>query len=288
MRQVVLLLTIAMPFWMITSCGEPAADAERHADFEAALDSGKGELKALYVTSEGFAYRDAGDSLTGFTVELLRGLRDFVRSEYEMDLKITFKEVEDWSEFYRMIKEGEDGKIGLGNVTITEERREELAFSPPYMNNIASLISHASRPELHDFSEIPKLFYGMGALAFEGTLHEQRLRNIIDDYFPESWIEMAHSNDEIIDSVAAGDRWFAYIDLYNYQRAANRGLPLQRHPVADETGEQFGYIMPLNSTWETPVRAYFEQDEGLTNSAFYKDLMREHLGRELADVLLGS
>jgi len=52
---------------------------------------------------------------------------------------------------------GGDGLIGFGNVTITEELKNELAFSPPYMNNIASLITLRDVPELKNFEELATL-----------------------------------------------------------------------------------------------------------------------------------
>lgn len=245
------------------------------------------EIKALYVPSQGFA-ESTPDGPTGFTVELIRDFHQFAEAKYERSIDLIFVEETDWRTFYNRIKDGQGNKIGMGNVTITEERKTELNFSPPYMNNVAALISHADAPALESLEDLAQIFEGRKALAFEGTLHEQRLRQLVENYMPEAEIEMAHTNDEIMERVAAADEYFAFIDLYNFQRGIMRGLAMQHHPVADESEEQFGYILTLESKWIDDINEWFYAAGGLINSDRYKSLMKKHLGEELAEILLNS
>ncbi len=256
--------------------------------WELVSERGYGTLRAMYVPAEGFAYRDEDGRLTGVTVDLLRDFAVFVSDRYDVSLSIEFEEEENWRKFYRMVVDAGDGVIGMGNVTIAEERREELVFSPPYMTNIASLITHADATPLEALNELGTVFAGRTALAFEGTLHEERLHTLTGRYYPGASFQMAGSNDEIIELVSSEDRYFAYIDLYNYWRAADRGLPLQRHEAADEAAERFAYIMPLHTTWETVITEYFEYDAGLTHSDRYRQVMEKHLGVRLARILLDA
>ncbi len=245
-------------------------------------------ITALYVPSQGFAESADDGEPTGFTVELIRDFHQFVEAKHERSIDLIFEEETDWRTFYNRIKDGEGNKIGMGNVTITEERKTELNFSPPYMNNVAALISHADALALESLEDLSQVFEGRKALAFEGTLHEQRLRQLVQNYIPEADIEMAHTNDEIMERVAAADEYFAFIDLYNFQRGMMRGLDMQHHPVADESEEQFGYILPLESKWIDDINEWFHSDGGLINSDRYKSLMKKHLGEELAEILLNS
>jgi len=249
-------------------------------------EEGHGVLNALYVPAEGFAYAGDNGEPTGFTVALLVDFTRYLAEEYIIMLELNFIEVEDWGNFYYQIAEGKDGMIGMGNVTITEQRREELTFSPPYMTNIASLISHSEASELTCFEEMSSTFEGRDALAFEGTLHEDRLRSLVEQYHPDAEIHFANSNDEIIDRVSESDSYFAYIDIYNYWRAVDRGAELKRHEAADEAAEQFGYIMPPNSTWEPIFTEYFEQDGGLLKTERYRQIMSQHLGERLTELLI--
>lgn len=267
-------------------CGNERSSAGKGDPWNETLKKGHGTLTALYVPAEGFAYRDEQGRLTGVTVELIRDLADFVNEKYDVTLKINFEKEKDWSVFYRRIVNGGDGLIGFGNVTITEERKHELVFSPPYMNNIASLITHRDVPELNSFEEMAQEFEGMKALAFEGTLHEKRLRKLVKNHHPAARVEFATSNDEIVERVSAETTYFAYIDLYNYVRASKRGAPVRRHSIGDDSAEQFGYVMPLGTTWDEVIEEYFSHNDGLIESERYRQIMETHLGADLATLLI--
>lgn len=278
-------LTLSMLIWSCGEIEEPELAGDSWEDVE---ETGHGSITALYVPADGFAYKDNQGRLTGVTVEIIQDFAKYLADEHDVVLQLNFVEEEDWSTFYDKIADGNDGLIGFGNVTITEERREELTFSPPYMTNIASLITHESAGELTDFNDMAETFSGLDALAFEGTLHEERLRELIDQHHPDAGMEMAHSNDEIIDKLSAGNDYFAYLDLYNFWRAEEEGAPLKRHEIGDEAEEQFGYIMPPETTWEDIITEYFEHDGGLIHSQRYREIMEMHLGERLAGLLIDA
>lgn len=252
------------------------------------LEHRHGTLLAIYVPAEGFAWRDENGHVRGVTPDILREFAVFLSDAYEMELNINFVSETDWLRFYRRVIEAGDGVIGMGNVTITEARRAELQFSPPYLTNIATLITHRDAPELASISEISSAFAGRSALAFRGTLHQQRLQNLINEHFDEAGMEFATTNDEIIGRVSASDKYFAYIDIYNYHRAAMRGAALKRHPFADESAELFGYIMPLESTWGGVIEEFFARDGGFVNSDRYREILETWLGEDLAGILIGA
>ena len=276
---------------LLISCSEPDKSKENSSKqntWHEVKEAGHGYVRALFVQAEGFAHFDHQGHLTGVTVELLRDFAQYLDKQYNITLHLHFEEEKDWRAFYQHVVHADDGVIGFGNVTITEARKQELAFSPAYMTNIASLITHAKAPTLDKLENLAEVFAGRQALAFAGTLHEERLRGLLQRYYPEAVIQLAYSNDEMIEKIGAQDNYFAYIDLYNYWRAIDRGVQLQRHEVADEAAEQFGYIMPLGSSWEPIIREYFEHGPGLTSTARYRAIMEEHLGTELASVLMQS
>jgi ABC-type amino acid transport substrate-binding protein len=277
-----LLPTLAL---ILQACTGIAAD---HGPTRSAAEvSGSAELRVLFVASTGWAYHDDDGRLTGVTVELMRRFVDHVAKERGVTLALDFVEEKDWSRFYARVRDASGGVFGLGNVTITEARREELAFSPPYVTNVAVLISHHDTPELNRPAEIARVFAGQRALAFAGTLHEARLRELAEKHWPDMPMDFTRSNDEILDAAAAGTH-FGYIDAYNYYRARAQGGPLKRHSTFDDPGEQFGIIMPLDNDWQAWLAEFFEADGGLIESRWYRRMMAEHLGREVAAVLLGD
>lgn len=278
--------SITLSLIILTACSERPDDTVLNHTWEDVQQLGGGTITLFYVASEGFSYTDESGRLTGVTIELMRDFADFVNMEYDLNLTIHYEPIEQFRVFYDTVRDASGGVFGVANVTITEERKDELAFSPPYMTNIATLITHSDTGEIRSFNDIPDRFRGLAALAFEGTLHQDRLESIIENYLPEAEMEFAHSNNEIIERTSEENRYFAYVDIYNYWRASQAGAPLQRHAAGDEASEQFGVIMPLDSDWHTLMDRFFEADGGYVQSGRFKNLMETHLGSELAALLL--
>jgi len=264
----------------------PAASVEPPTLAEA-RDAGQADLAFFFVPSSGFAYRDDEGHLTGVTVELLRGFAAWVARTEGLNVEVTWIEEPLWADFYGYVRDSWGGAFGIGNVTITEARGEELDFSPPYMQNIAVLVTHEDVPELGSMEEIAQAFAGMTALRYPGTLHETRLLEIRDTRFPTMTSREIASNDELVAGLAAGPSTFGYIDIYNYWRAREAGQPLRRHPVGDDAAETFGVILPNDSDWTPRMAAYMEEIGGAEGPTLAR-LLREHLGDELADLLSGG
>ena len=264
----------------------PLAATSDRGDLYQELQPGqRAQLTVLYVPAEGFAYTNLQGELTGVSVEIIRDFANWLQQQHNLRLQLNFIAETDWQRFYQRIVQAQGGVFGLGNVTITEPRKQELAFSPPYLHNIAALISHQDIPALPAWPAFSEHFAALQPLAFSGTLHEQRINRLRDQYQPNALVHRVSSNPELLTKVASG-QYYAYVDAYNYWRAREAGLPLRDHPIAAETGETFGFIMPHNNDWASLLEAFFSADGGYLNSARYRQLLTEQLGPELAQLLL--
>jgi ABC-type amino acid transport substrate-binding protein len=262
-----------------------SAPPDRGDRWTETLATGTSTVTVLYVPADGWAYASEDGRLTGVTVEIMRHFTEYLRDRHAVEVSLRFVEEPHWTTFYQRVRGGTGGVFGLGNVTITEARRAELQFSPAYLTNVATLITHAVVPELRRLEDLPSTFAGLTALAFAGTLHEERLRRFEREYFPGLAIDLAGSNRAILDGVEGGG-YFAYVDVYNYYAARQAGAPLRHHPVADDPAEEFGVIMPLDSDWTPVIADFFEHDGGFRRTSAYRDLLVEHLGEEVAATLL--
>lgn len=249
--------------------------------------SGKGTIRVLYVPAEGFAYEDDMGNLTGVTVEIVRDMARWIGQQYDVQLDVAFVAENDWRKFYNRIRNGYGGVFGIGNVTITEQRRHELHFSPPYLTNVAVLISPNGKSELQQLSDIGEIFRNLRPLAFEGTLHQDRLAYLRSHYHRSAEIVYAHSNEEIIERVAQGG-FYGYVDGYNFWRALERNVSIMRHPVGDDPAEEFGIIFPHESDWSGVVDEFFYANGGYMQTDRYRDLLNTHLGEAVAATLLGE
>jgi ABC-type amino acid transport substrate-binding protein len=256
--------------------------------FAEARETGRAGLVFWHVPSSGFAYRDEAGELTGVTVELLRDFAGFVAEHYGIEVKVAWLEEPRWADFYGYVRDSEGGVFGIGNVTITDARRQELDFSPPYLTNIAVLVTHERVPTLASMEQIGQAFAGLTALPYPGTLHETRLEAIRQRHLPRMPTRPVDSNDELVELLASGAGYFGYIDVYNYWRARAAGQPLRRHAVGDDASETFGVILPHGSDWTPVIEAFFRTDGGYVEGARFRGHLRRHLGDELASLLSGD
>ena len=238
-----------------------------------------GTIALAYVDTYEFAYKDPSGKLSGICVDIMN---DFVKYVNETKgVKLTTKIVGEGSNFkdmYGRVKGSIGGVFGMGNITITEERKREVKFSPPFITNIAFLISQTSVPTLDKIENISTGFNKLTGYASKGTLNEKRLQELKKKYFPEMKLMTTATSQETYEKVISDAGVFAYLDLAFYLQSVQQRKPLKRHPVGDVTGEQFGFIMPLNSDWYPLLEEFFKAKGGYTNSDSYKEILKRNLG----------
>lgn len=277
MRILVLLFLVTL----LSACSNGGPDSWQKAE-----GSGSAEIVVYYVPAAGFAMStDEDDGYPrGVTAGLMREFAEWTAREKGVDVQLQFVREDDWSTFYATVRDSRSGTFGIGNVTITDERANEIGFSPPYMPNTAVLVTSLNHPELASWEDLSTTFAGLNALAFPGTLHETRLRTIVERHHSEASIEYGSSNSEILDRAEQGG-YFAYLDGYNVWRAQEEGAMVRHHPIGDQDGEHFGVIMPLGSDWE-PIMAGFMKT--FYGSQAHVDLFEHHLGPRVGALVLST
>lgn len=239
----------------------------------------KGTVSFAYVETPSFAYQDANGKLTGICVDIMT---DFVKWTTEnKGVKLESKFVGEGKNFkamYDKTKASIGGVFGLGNITITEERKKEVKFSPPFITNFAILVTQNSVPTLTKFEDMPTAFAKLTAYTAKGTLNEKRILELKQKYFPAMKIAYTSTSQETLEKVFADPNGFAYLDLAFYLEAVQLKKSVKRHPIADKAAEQFGFVMPLNSDWYPVMDEFFKANGGYVNSPQYRSILLKHLG----------
>jgi hypothetical protein len=238
-----------------------------------------GTISLCYVETPSFVYKDKTGNLTGICVDIINDFINWVNKNKGVILTSRF--VGDGSSFrgmYDKAKTSSGGVFGIGNVTITDERRREVKFSPPIITNFAILITQPSVPTLTSLEDIGKVFANMTAYTAKGTLNEKRIMDIKQKYFPSMKVVTTTTSQETLEKVFIDPEGFAYLDLAFYIEAVQLKKPVKRHAVGDKAAEQFGIVMPMNSDWGPVMEEFFKANSGYTNSTEYKRILIKHLG----------
>lgn len=239
---------------------------------------GQGEISLTYVETFGFAYKENG-KLTGVCIDIVDDFVKFVNEK--KNVKLTSKLVGDGESFkgmYDKVKSSNGGVFGLGNVTITDERKKEVKFSPPFISNVAFLVSQTNVGTLAKMEDLPTTFAGLTAYTAKGTLNEKRINELKKKYFSALNITLTSSSKETFEKLLADPKGFAYLDLTFYLEATQQRKPLKRHAVGDVSSEKFGFVLPMKSDWYPVLDEFFKADGGYTNTDRYKSILKKHLG----------
>jgi ABC-type amino acid transport substrate-binding protein len=238
-----------------------------------------GTLSLAYVETPSFVYKDKKGNLTGICVDIMNDFVKWVNNN--KGVKLTSRYVGDGSSFngmYEKTKNSTGGVIGMGNVTITEERKKEIKFSQPYITNFAFLVTQPGVPTLAKLEDLPKTFNNFTAYTAKRTLNEKRINDLKSKYYPSLKVTLLTTSQEVLEKIFAEPTAFSYLDLAFYIEAVQMKKPIKRHPVGDKASEQFGFIMPLNSDWGPVLDEFFKANGGYQNSKEYKSILIKHLG----------
>lgn len=238
-----------------------------------------GDIFFSYVETPGFVYKDKSGNLTGICVDIMKDFVTWVKTNRGVDLRYRF--VGDGAAFQKMYaqtKSSSGGVFGLGNITITEDRKKEVKFSPPFITNFAILVTQPHVPTLQKMEDLASVFAGMTAYAARGTVNEKRTLELKQKYFPNMQIVTTTTSQETLEKVFADPKGFAYLDLAFYIEAVQLKKNIKRHAVADKAAERFGIIMPSSSDWSPMVEEFFNANGGYTSLPAYKNILLKHLG----------
>jgi ABC-type amino acid transport substrate-binding protein len=267
-------LVLALLFCCGAVCGQ-----SYNGDPWSSVKMSGGSISIAYVETPSFVYKDTEGKLTGICVDMMN---DFVKwVNKEKNVKVTSKFVGDGSSFkgmYEKVKSGKGGVFGIGNITITDERKKEVKFSPPFITNSAILITQSTVPTLNKLDELPSILVDFTAYTAKGTLNEKRIVDLKQKYHPGLKIAYTTTSQEALEKIFSDPKGVAYLDMAFYLEAVQLKKNVKRHPAGDKTAEQFGIAMPLGSDWPIVFEEFVKADGGYFNSKAYRASLVKHLG----------
>ncbi|MBI3483420.1 MAG: transporter substrate-binding domain-containing protein, partial [Bacteroidetes bacterium] len=217
-------------------------------------------------------------SIQGLAVEVMKKFADYVQQTEGIKVVYEFKgkDPADFKGFLEEVKASKGGVFGLGNITITEARKKEYQFSPSFIKNISLLCTHKDVPTLESLDKAATAFANFKGIAVAGSTNEKAVMNLKAKYIPTAVIQRVESNQEAVDAIVKDKQAFTNTDFTFYLNAQRLGFPIKRHPVGDESSEEFGIIMPKSNDW-APLMNKFLTAEFL-KSDDYKKMLYANIG----------
>ncbi len=260
-----------------------SAQALKGDSYAVAKKNGSANLTVTFYETAGLIYKSSAGQAEGVCVDLINNFAEYVEKKEGVKINFQFKgNGENFTSFYNSVKAGSDGVLGLGNVTITDARKKEINFSPPFMTNIAVLVTHSNVPTISKLESIEQVLAGKTAYVPKGTTHEKRMLDLKAKHYKDMKVVSTSSSMEALEKMLADPNGFCYQDMALYLEAFKRNKTIKRHPVADSAGEQFGVIMPAGSDWAPLMNEFMKTYRA---DPKYKQSIIKHLGLHAAKML---
>lgn len=245
-----------------------------------------GTITVLWDEIEPFIYRNPEGKLVGVEYELMEGFRDFMMLQYGIRLQINWVDMKGFERIYPQIRQSTaSGLFALSYYSITEERKKEVKFSPPYMPDLNILVTNNSVPAFESGQQFVNRLPQMRGYTLGKTTMEQDLLALREKYFPGLSVKYNPVNDYgVLKDIAADPGAFGYVPVSIYVVALQRGIKVKRQRLFDVKRDGFAAIYPKTSDWDEPIHDYFTS---LQARVLIAGLIGKYLGEEVAAIILG-
>jgi ABC-type amino acid transport substrate-binding protein len=252
--------------------------------YKKAQETKRASVVLTYPNAPGFSAKNANGQVEGLCVDIMNGFAQYVKQKKGIELSFRYEhgDANNFSSFIQHVQVSEGGVFGLGNVTITQARKEHYTFSPAFINNISILMSNIEMHTLRTISDIQTGFAQKTCYMVEHTTNEARILEIRDRYSPNMKIVPVSSDLEALEAVKKDPNGYTILDFTYYLEARKNGAPIKRHPAGDASAEEFGLIMPQSNDWAPLLKEYMKE---LLPSQEYRNLIVKHIGYNALQML---
>ena len=244
-----------------------------------------GIITITYFETPGVVYKNASNKLDGICIDILREFVNYIKVKKGVTLKVNLqKKTDDFSLFLNNIKTGKGGIFGLAPLSITQERKNIMTFTPAYMSNLSVLISHSSVQDLPSMVDISTAFKGLKAYSLKNSTVDTEIQEIKKKYYPDMQIVYVSSAADLINRTLEDPKSFTKTDFLYYAAASRERRPIKKHDEGSVKAEPFGIVMPKGCDWEDVWTVFLEEFK--LKPAYEKSLVK-HLGYNATKMIIG-
>jgi len=224
---------------------------------------------------------DNGD-LRGVEIDIVNEYALWLKTKKNMSLPLKYIMFNDFDKFYTTTKSASKSTIGLGSVTINNDRAKEVDFTPAYLKNVSFCITNGNAPEIKSKTsdEIVKVLGNMTALTLTNTTLNKYVNDIKKVYIKDLKITSKPSEIKILDEIARNVLYFGYVDAVGFwfYLKNNPQKFLKSQKILSQSNEELAFIVPKGSVHKALFIEFFNGPSGFKKSKAYRDILEKHLG----------
>jgi membrane-bound lytic murein transglycosylase MltF len=244
--------------------------------------AGAGNLAVVYYEQPGLI-QEVNGKIAGLCVDILDDFAAYLQTKYNKKVTVQYVGREAAFTDFLLAAQNNNNVLGVTNVTITEERKKILKFTPAFIANPVVLITHKDAPNLTDLSQIKVVFAGYSTEIISGSTHVKHMNKVKKDYWPELTIAYGSSGQDIIKKITANPKLFTILDFTEFVNANRKKMPVKRQNVEFGAPEELAFVMSKQSDWDDVWKEFLTED--YRKSAKYRKNIADNLGSAFLSIL---
>ncbi len=225
---------------------------------------------------------DSKDIIDGIEHDLAFAFVEFINERYDVALEIEWIKTDSFQEVMDLVRTGSGGVFGASSISITPERQTYLNFTPPYLADVAVLVSNSRVPIARTPEEFKRVFQGLTAVSIPNTTLYEAISDLESRQDLKFNMLQVQNSGQIIEYIANTENSFGYIDLPNFLVAIDDNSNIRRqffHPIKLKG---LGMIFPKDSDWEEPVNDYFNSSQFQLDK---NEIIIKYLGEDVSGII---
>jgi hypothetical protein len=210
---------------------------------------GSGKLAVVYYPQKGMIIEEGG-KMKGLCVDLLNDFVQYVEAKHGKKITIDYQgEEKVFAEFLRLT-ETTPTLLGVSSVTVTEERKKIMKFTPIFLLNQIILVTHKNAPSIDNIKNIGSALKGYSAKVMGGSVFLTYVEQIKKENMPSLGISTGANSDDILNEIGTNPKLFTLIDLTQFIDASRRKLPIKMQNVKIGPTQERAFCMSKKSDWD--------------------------------------
>ena len=211
--------------------------------------TGSGTLGVVYYPQPGLIYEEGG-KIKGVCSEILNDFVAFVQTKYGKKITVQYLGAENvYSDFLKVVQTTPD-ILGVTNVTVTDERKKLFKFTPAFLSNEETLITHKDAPSIESMQKIGTALNGYTAKMVVSSVHIKYIEQIKKNYMPSLEYSTGPSGSEILKEISTNPKLFTILDFTEYVDATRNKLPIKRQNVKVGELQELAFAMAKKTDWD--------------------------------------
>jgi ABC-type amino acid transport substrate-binding protein len=232
-----------------------------------------------------FAFSEDG-IVKGIEADIINEYILWLKARKKITVTFQYNEFTDFSAFYNATKTARKNTIGLGSVTISQERAREVDFTAAYLKNVAFCITNGHAPDVKvkNTDEITRSLGSMSALTMSNTSLSRYVSELRKTYIQDLQISYVSDEIKILDEISRNVLVFGYVDAIGFwtylKKNPQKFLKMQK--ILSQAKEEIGFLLPRGSSHKALFDEFFSGPGGLKTSPTYRAILEKYLGSYMA------